>query len=166
MTNEIKALAERVQRLEDVGAIHALKFRYLRACDRKQPDVVADCFVPRGAQIEYDRIGAFSNREDFVKVYTEMGCRDVIIDMHHGQNPVIDFESADRASGVWDIYYYGVDLENRTAIQVGGYYEDVYVRQDARWLIAASRFHNTSLMVHRIGPDGDMTAEVLGRLSA
>jgi len=39
-------LERRLSALQDIRAIEILKWRYLRACDRKQPQVVRDCFVP------------------------------------------------------------------------------------------------------------------------
>jgi len=52
-------LESRIARLEDLRAIEMLKWRYLRACDRKQPDVVRACFVP-DAVIDY---AGFERRE-------------------------------------------------------------------------------------------------------
>ncbi|MEO3825704.1 nuclear transport factor 2 family protein [Actinomadura sp. B10D3] len=44
-------LAERIARLEAIEEIKALKHRYLRACDAKDPAAFRDCFVASGASI-------------------------------------------------------------------------------------------------------------------
>lgn len=36
----------RLAALEDIRAIELAKWRYLRACDRKQPEAVRACFSP------------------------------------------------------------------------------------------------------------------------
>ncbi|MBL0022872.1 MAG: nuclear transport factor 2 family protein [Sphingomonadales bacterium] len=67
-------IEERLQRLEDDRAIRDLKARYLRACDSKDPESVRDCLLPTGAVIAYDGFPPFDNRDDFVAIYSQMGC--------------------------------------------------------------------------------------------
>ncbi len=48
---DIAAIAGRLARLEAADAIRALKLRYLRACDDKDPEAMRACFVADGAHI-------------------------------------------------------------------------------------------------------------------
>lgn len=52
---------QRIARLEAVEAIKALKHRYLRACDAKDPKAFRDCFVTAGATVDYGVLGSFDH---------------------------------------------------------------------------------------------------------
>ena len=96
-------LAQRIQRLEDIESIRQLKARYFHACDRKQIDAIRECFVEGPLLIDYGAIGRFSDREAFLAIYQEMACHAYVIDMHHGQNAQIEWQSNTDASAVWDL---------------------------------------------------------------
>lgn len=149
------ALLTRIQRLEDIDAIRQLKARYLHACDRKQIDAVRDCFADGEVMIDYGAIGSFNNREDFLAVYQEKACRPNIIDMHHSHNGQIQWQSAEAATGTWDLYFYQIDTDTGTLIQLGGFYEDRYIKQDDAWKLVETRFNVTSTQVSHVA-DGEL----------
>lgn len=60
MNNSIESLAERLGALEAREAIRELKHRYFRACDQQRPDLVAACFAPGAAVIDYQEFPRFS----------------------------------------------------------------------------------------------------------
>src|SRR5690606_4719812 len=62
-------LAGRIARLEAIEEIKALKHRYLRACDAKDPEAFRACFVSSGASIDYGALGAFDDADGIVKVF-------------------------------------------------------------------------------------------------
>lgn len=155
-------LARRVAALEDIQAITVLKWRYLRACDRKQPEVVRDCFVPE-AVIDFEGFPLFSDRDSFVEIYRKFGCRPNIVDMHHGQNPIIELTGPDTARGALDCYFFQIDTETRRHTQLSVGYDDEYVRRDGRWWIARSVSRRISMLVETIGEDGVGRVEVAGR---
>ena len=163
MSIDMENLARRVQALEDIEAIRQLKHRYWRACDRQKPDDVRDCFLPEGAVVDYENVGRFEDRESFVDLYRRLGCRDAMIDIHHGQNPEIELTGPDTARGVWDVYYYGIDLDAHTATQLAGYYHDEYVRQDGRWWIAETRFFRSSFVMSEVSTEGETTIKAMSR---
>lgn len=157
-------LERRLQALEDLNAIKDLKARYLRACDRKQPDQMRECFVPKGALIEADGFPAFHDREDWVQLFTELAVNNPnIMDMHHGQNPQIALTGADSASGVWDLHFTQINVKERTVVNMAGEYRDEYLRQDGRWLIQSSKFRQTSFLMRKVGEDGSETVLALGK---
>lgn len=56
MTDDVKALAQRVAALEDIAAIKDLKFNYWNHLDGYRLDQVRDCFIAKGALIEMEEI--------------------------------------------------------------------------------------------------------------
>lgn len=156
---------ERLQRLEDDRAIRDLKARYLRACDGKDPAGVLDCLLPDAA-ICYDGFPPFDNREDFVAVYRQFGCVPGVFDMHHAANGVVEFASVDRATGQWALTFHTINLAHRTVTQFGIEYDDIYVRRDGRWWIAASTSRRKSVLVQTVDEAGDLRVVALGESDA
>lgn len=145
--NEILA---RLQRLEDIEAIRKLKARYLHACDRKNIVALRDCFAPGNIHIDYGAIGCFDTREDFLRVYQEKACHPEVIDIHHGHNEQIEWLSPSAASAIFDLFFYQIDTRTGMLIQLGGYYEDQFRKQDGQWTISSTRFVVTSTVVSNV----------------
>jgi hypothetical protein len=140
-------LEQRLSRLEAIEAIRQLKARYFHACDTKQPEIVRECFAPGDIELRYGRIGNFNNREDMLAVFTELACQPHIVEMHHGQNPRIEVQDADNATGTWGLYYYLIDTGRQIVTQLAGFYEDAYARSDGQWRITRSRYEVTSTQI-------------------
>jgi hypothetical protein len=155
-------LEAQVRALEDVSAIKALKYRYLSACDRKDPESVRDCLDPDGAVVAYEGFPPFANRDDFVEIYRQMGCRPNIIDMHHGHNPQIVLTGPDSATGTWDLYFNTIDTDAGTVLQMACVYSDVYRRAGGRWWISETRTRRTSFLMQRRQEDGTLGVMVMG----
>ena len=163
MTEDRLARLERqVQALVDVSAIKSLKFRYLRACDRKEPETVRDCLDPDGAVIAYEGFPRFDNRDAFVESYRALGCKPTIIDMHHGHNPEITLTGPDSATGAWDLFFHSIDTEAGTVLQMACVYADVYTRKDGRWWISETSTRRTSFLMQRLQADGTLGVLVMG----
>jgi len=158
----MRDLAARVQALEDIAAIKALKYRYLRGCDRKEPETVRDCLDPAGCLIDYEGFPRFENRDDFVAIFQAMGCRPDVFDMHHGQNPQITLTGADRAEGVWDLYFHTIDGAARTVLQMACAYADHYTRHDGRWWITRTATTRTSFLMSQVDGAGAPRVLVMG----
>jgi hypothetical protein len=140
-------LEQRIANLEAIEAIKALKARYFFACDNKRPAEVRDCFADGEVDLRYGRIGDFSSADDMVAVFSELACQDHIVEMHHAQNPQITVQSATDATATWGLYYFMIDTRQRTATQLGGYYEDAYRCINGEWKMTASAFHQTSMQL-------------------
>lgn len=151
--NEYQILEKRLQVLEDTEAIRELKYRYLNACDEKQPDQVLACFAPGDIDINFGHIGRFNRREDFVALYSEMACRENIVDMHHAQNPLINIESTDFATAKICLRFYSLDTEAKTSTELGGFYSDAYRRIEGEWLIVSSCFQVNSVELRDFSGD-------------
>ncbi|MDN5894800.1 MAG: nuclear transport factor 2 family protein [Nocardioides sp.] len=138
-------MEERIARLEAVDEIKALKHRYLRACDAKQPDVFRDCFVRSGASIDYGpRIGKFEDADGIAAVFERVALQRVegalvIFDMHHGVHPEIEIVDATHASGAWTLRFRQVNLVEETEQVSNIEYADEYEVEDGRWRIRSCR---------------------------
>ncbi|NVK44001.1 MAG: nuclear transport factor 2 family protein [Oceanospirillaceae bacterium] len=153
----MQSIRERIENLESIEEIRQLKARYWRSCDRKDHRAVLDCFISGKVNIDYGPIGVFNNREAFVKVFRELGCRDNIVDMHHGANPEIELVDSHHARGFWDLYFFTIDTDGRTFMQLGGRYEDRYLRLDGNWKIESTRFVAVSRFGASVDAAGSLT---------
>ena len=156
-------LSSRLQKLEDIQAIQALKSRYLRACDSKQPNIMRECFVEHGAIIEADGFAPIQGRESWVQTFTHLAVENPFIqDRHHGHNAEITFDSADSAVGLWDLDFCQINLKERTIVNLSGQYTDCYERIDGRWQIRSMRFERHTFVMRKIDADGVETVLALG----
>ncbi|MGH8787119.1 MAG: nuclear transport factor 2 family protein [Cupriavidus necator] len=137
---DIAAIAGRLARLEAAEAIRALKLRYLRACDDKDPDAMRACFVPDNAHIHYDRIGSFAGREALVQCFAELACRPTLREMHFAGQGDIRVLDDNLAQGSWDLAYLALDDPSGSRTFLTGRYADEYVRVDGAWLIRSTVF--------------------------
>lgn len=136
-------LLRRVARLEAINEIEQLKYRYWRACDRKDPDTFRDCFVKHGADIDYGVVGKFSDREPLVQVFSQIalareGENWLVHDVHHGKHPSIAFIDERTATGEWTLWFMQVNNKDKTVTQLSMEYRDTYVIEDGAWKIAKS----------------------------
>jgi hypothetical protein len=137
---DIAAIADRLARLEAADAIRALKLRYLRACDDKDPEAMRACFVPDNAHIHYDRIGSFAGRDALVQCFAELACRPTLREMHFAGQGDICVLDEDTARGSWDLAYLALDDAGGSRTFLTGRYADEYVRVGEAWLIRSTVF--------------------------
>ncbi|MGH8679822.1 MAG: nuclear transport factor 2 family protein [Burkholderiales bacterium] len=142
----ITELEERLRRLEDLEAIRALKARYLSCCDRKDPQGVRACFADGPVHIDYGVVGTFETADALVQVFTEIGCHEHMIEMHHGVNPQIEILEAQSARGSWNLHYFLINTKERRLTQLAGVYEDEYRKLGGEWKISRTRFVATSTL--------------------
>ncbi len=155
-------LEQRLAALEDIRAIEVLKWRYLRACDRQQPEVVRECFIA-DAVIDYEGFPRFEDRDSFVEVYRQYGCQPHIVDMHHGQNPVVELTGPDSARGCFDLFFFQMDLRSNRHSQMAVAYDDDFVRREGRWWIARSVARRVSVRIEQLSPDSPPALLFAGR---
>ena len=134
----------RLQRLEDIEAIRQLKANYLHHCDRKNVVAIRDCFAEGEVHIDYGELGTFNSRDAFIALYQQLACHDHIIDMHHGQNAQIQWQSPQQASATWDLYFHQIDQQKQILTQLAGFYRDQYIKQAGCWKISQTLFRVTS----------------------
>lgn len=137
-------LAARIGLLEAIEAVKALKHRYFRACDAKDPARFRECFVTAGSVLDYGELGV-SDADGMAAVFESIALRQVegkhvVLDMHHGLHPDITVHADGTASGRWTLQFRQVNLLDHTDSLSTGEYDDSYVVEDGRWKIAVSRF--------------------------
>lgn len=161
MANSLEDIATRLAALEDKEAIRELKARYLRACDLKQPDVVRECFAPGPIRIAYENFPEFTDREAFVEVYREMGCKPGVFDIHHATNWEIELHSAERATGKWSLNFRTILLDVRQVVRLAVEYDDIYEKREGRWFMVESVSRIISVLAEHVGDDGQITVVAL-----
>lgn len=137
-------IARQLARLAATESIIALKHRYFRACDAKDPVGFRDCFVAVGSVLDYGHLGVM-DADGMAAVFASIALRQVdgkhtILDMHHGVHPDITVGEDGTASGRWTLRFRQVDLVERTETVATGEYTDEYRVQDGHWKIATCRF--------------------------
>src|ERR1051326_1754244 len=137
---------KRLQRLEDLDAIRALKARYFFCCDRKDPKGMRACFADGPVHIDYGVVGTFDRADALVKVFTEIGCHDYMVEMHHGMNPQVELVNDTTARGTWSLHYFLINTQTKGLTQLAGYYEDEYKKAGGAWKIARTKFVVTSTL--------------------
>ena len=137
---QLAALEEKCQRLEDIEAIKQLKARYLNACDRQDPEAVRDCFAEGEVIIDMSYFGYCENRDEFVDgIFVPRGCHDHVLDMHHCSNPEIEIRSGTEARGTWALNYRNINTQDHTLTLLSAFYHDEYRKLDGQWKITSSR---------------------------
>ncbi|WP_396454126.1 nuclear transport factor 2 family protein [Actinomadura sp.] len=151
-------IAARIARLEAIEDIKALKHRYLRACDAKDPEEFRACFIASGASIDYGRLGAFDDADGIAEVFARIALQKTdggyaVLDMHHAMHPDITVHGETAASGRWTLKFRQVNLVDRTETVAAGEYDDEYVIEDGRWKMSKCHFHRHWSITRPIGPD-------------
>lgn len=152
--------------LEAIEAIRQLKHRYLRACDRKEPDTFRECFVARGASVDYGpRMGRFEDADGIAAVYGRVALERVdgaynVLDMHHGLQEIIEVTSDTEATGAWTLRFRQIDrregVERVSAIE----YDDRYEVEDGQWRIRSCQVRTLWTLVTPL-PAGHQIMETL-----
>lgn len=155
-------IQRRIQRLEDLEAIRQLKARYLWCCDRKDPQGMRACFADGPVHIDYGAVGTFDRADALVKVFTELGCHDYMVELHHGMNPQLEVLDDRRARGTWSLHYFLINTQTRGLTQLAGYYEDEYRKDGGAWKISRTRFVPTSTLALDVS-EGTAKALFAGR---
>lgn len=141
----VRSLEQRVAELEAVAAIQALKYRYWRACDAKDPAGFRECFIARGAEIDFERMGQFTDADAIAEVFRRVALRTdgagqpLVLDMHHGMHPDIIVLDATTAAGTWTLRFRQLDLTARTEKVAAIEYDDTYTLEHGTWRMSSSR---------------------------
>lgn len=147
------SIEARLARLEDIRAIEIAKARYVRACDRKQPDIVRACFTD-DAVIDFEGFPLFADPDAFVAIFAEWGCQPNIVDMHHLQNAIVELTGPDSATARFDLYFYQIDTATGRHTQLAVNYDDDFVRDKGEWRIRRSVSRRMSMLVKQVDEGG------------
>lgn len=145
--DERPTIEQRLATLEATAAIQRLKYRYWRACDRKDVAAFRACFVAGDADIDFERMGRFGDADGITDVFARvaLAARDdgthLILDMHHGLHPDITLLDETAAVGRWTLRFRQLDLHAGTEKVAAIEYDDAYVVEDGEWRISRCHAH-------------------------
>ena len=118
--------------LEDLEAIRALKYAYLRLLDLKRFDELGE-LLTEGCTASYeDGRRSYEGRAAIVGFLTEALGDPGIVSSHQGHHPEIALEGPGRATGVW--YLTDRVMVPAADLEIGGtaLYRDEYEKVDGR----------------------------------
>ncbi|MBK7730833.1 MAG: nuclear transport factor 2 family protein [Gammaproteobacteria bacterium] len=156
-------LESRIARLEAIEAIKSLKHRYLRACDRKDPEGFRAAFVSQGASVDYGpRIGRFEDADGITEVYRRIALQRqeglfVVLDMHHALHPDIEIISETEARGAWTLRFRQVTLTDRIEQISAIEYDDRYEVEDGEWRIRSCHVRTLWTLATPLPDDAQVT---------
>jgi hypothetical protein len=132
-------VVDRLDRLDAIEEIRALKAHYFRAMDRKLWDELPPLFAPDLKVIGEDGSIFMEGGDAFAaSLHRSL---EHSVSVHQGFSPEIEIEDADYARGIWpmqDVIEWA-DRHPRTgwkAILGRGHYHETYRRIGGRWRIA------------------------------
>ncbi|MDI9979519.1 nuclear transport factor 2 family protein [Rhodococcus sp. IEGM 1307] len=162
----IEVDARLLQEVADRALIQDLIARYAFFGDYGPNESFADLFTPDGTWVIAGTDVVVRGRDQLVQLVTAV--RDNAPGAHHMQsNHVVDLDG-DRATGKVELNVFLLRPEEIYS-NTHGWYEDVYVKVDGRWLIESRTIHLSadSMQVASTGKIGEHTAPMfaeLGRL--
>jgi len=157
MTEEINIL-RRLESLETIEKLRALKTRYWVRLDAIDLEAVRACFSD-DAVIEMEGVPVVDGPDGYLRylrgIHQHPGSS---MGLHTGQNPRIELLSSDQARGVWDQIFVGmifpVGESAASLLRLTGVYDDEYRRVDGHWRISAMRFRQTSFAMLPVPENG------------
>src|SRR4051812_11817603 len=164
MTDDMSALATRVERLESVNEIKTLVARYAELIDRRDIDGLVQLYVedvPVGRKVGRDALAA-----SFRRVLGPSSPFRVTVHFVGADSVDLDPSDPDRATGV--AYCRSEHEVGDQWVVVLFQYTDTYARRDGRWLVqdrvmrafygadVLERPNGTERMKHQVLPGGLM----------
>ncbi|MBT8447795.1 MAG: nuclear transport factor 2 family protein [Gammaproteobacteria bacterium] len=141
----LEELAARVQRLEDIEAIRALKMRYCAACDDNyNPDAIAACFS-EDAIWDAGMFGRSVGRGE-IHAYFAAAPDNISFAIHQVANPTVEVDG-DSGTGQWYLLQPMVMRATNKAYWLAALYDEEYRRVDGQWLI-----HRLKLEIRAMTP--------------
>jgi hypothetical protein len=131
----------------EIRAIKQLKYRYLRAIDTQDWELMRDC-VTEDFHGWYES-GKYTveGREAFIE-FLDASMNPTAFTTHIGLHPEITLTGPDTAKGVWrmqDVGYFtcpnpasGMDVDDGDRAEACGYYYDDYVKTARGWMFRSS----------------------------
>lgn len=125
---------------DDIDAIKALKYRYLRCVDLRLWDELADTLTD-DVSASYGKRLEFDNRDDVIAGLKKQMTDDVLTE-HQAHHPEIEVHG-DTATGCWYLQDRVIVPAFDTMIFGGAFYEDEYERDGGRWRISRTGYRRT-----------------------
>lgn len=134
-----KALARRVQILEDIEAVKRTMYRYWRCLDDKLgDDELRECFT-EDVVADYGVLGGANGRDELIRFLTPE--RDRSIELSHGgHNEEVDIVDEKTAHARFKLHDW-VTITGRTIMRGFGRYDMVFAKEGDTWRIERLKLH-------------------------
>jgi len=130
-------------KLEEIEAIKQLKYRYFRALDCKQWDLLGDT-LSEDASAAYDSGKySFEGRDAILAFLRDALGSPRIVSMHHGHHPEIELTGESSARGTWYLQDMVIFRDANMVLHGAGFYGDEYVKLDGAWKIRSTGYERT-----------------------
>lgn len=146
-------MAYTLQQLSDLEDIRTLKYRYYRAIDTADMDLLAGLFT-EDVTVDY-RGGGYrvnlSGRENMLE-FLANSFNSGSVAMHHGHMPEITLTGEDTATGIWYLEDVFISLEAQSHTHGTAIYKDEYRRENGVWKIARTEYDRVIELVWPFDP--------------
>lgn len=144
--------------LVQLRLIEELKYRYLRAVDQKDWELLADCFVAEGEAIYGGGVHHLEGRDAIVDFLRGVLDRDAVATSHRCHHPEIELRDDGTAVGIWALEDRVVDTEFGITLRGAAFYTDEYVRTDDGWKLRSTAYKRTFEEIEPRDEDITLTA--------
>jgi hypothetical protein len=120
--------------LNDIEAIKAVKYAYLRCLDTKNWDELATLLCEDATAAYSGGKYTYTGRDEIVGFVSKNMGREEFHSSHRAHHPEIRLDG-DRAEATWALEDIVIDSEWNFLLIGAAFYEDVYVRVGGRWMI-------------------------------
>lgn len=127
-------------RRDDIDAIKALKYRYLRCVDLRLWDELAETLAS-DVTASYGKRLSYTGRDEVVEGLKGQMTNDVITE-HQAHHPEIEIDG-DTATGSWYLQDRVIVPAFDTFIFGSAFYDDAYAFVDGRWVITKTGYKRT-----------------------
>jgi hypothetical protein len=119
--------------LLEIEKIKRMKYKYFRALDTNQWDLIAECFT-EDCHSQYDSGNyTFDGRDNIIKFLEEGLGGDNILSLHQAHHPEIDIVDENHATGIWYLQDIVLRLKEKFSLRGAGFYRDEYRREEGQW---------------------------------
>lgn len=135
-------LEERIDRLESMQAICALKAQYCTYCDNNyDPEGISSQFIDDG-RWNGESFGSYVGRKDIADFFRRISTK-IAFAGHLVTNPNITFQDSDHATATWRLFEPVSWVENgvKDSRLILAGYVDHYVRESGVWKFAEVNLH-------------------------
>lgn len=123
--------------------IKRVKYAYFRCLDQKLWDEMTALFTEDATAAYSGGKYRYDGRTAIIEFMRANMSRDAFHTSHRVHHPELELVSATEATGVWAMEDVNVDTEYDFYLTGAGFYEDRYVKENGRWLIAHTGYKRT-----------------------
>lgn len=129
--------------LVELRLIEELKYRYLRAVDQKDWDLLRDCFVDEAVAVYGGGAYRIEGADAIVEFLRGLMDREGVATSHRCHHPEITLHGDGTATGLWALEDRVIDTEFGITLRGAAWYTDEYRHADAGWKLTSTAYKRT-----------------------